>query len=138
VDDKVRRILTDWLNDVRIDKDGDYAIPVGSTVGFVRVRGDEDEPVMVDVFAPMGRDVPASPELYEWVAIEGSKFKFGSVRLSTGTEAGTHNVWFRYAVLGDYLDPDELKNAVSAVVSTADGEDDKLVARFGGTTFRSE
>ncbi len=37
-----------------------------------------------------------------------------------------------HTLLGDYLDEEELHNAVGAVVTTADRLDDELQSRFGG------
>jgi hypothetical protein len=39
---------------------------------------------------------------------------------------------FRYALLADYLDEDELSTAMWSVIGTADELDDELQKQFGG------
>ena len=48
-------------------------------------------------------------------------------RATADWPASTWTTW-----LGDYLDEEELHNAVGAVVTTADRLDDELQSRFGG------
>jgi hypothetical protein len=38
-------------------------------------------------------------------------------------------------ILGDDLDRVELESAIEVVAETADGDDDKLAARFGGRRY---
>ena len=47
-------------------------------------------------------------------------------------EDGTISLMFRYALLADYLDEDELSTAMWSVIGTADELDDELQKQFGG------
>jgi hypothetical protein len=44
-------------------------------------------------------------------------------------------LWFEHAVLGDDLDPDELRTAIDAVARVSDAEDDRLQAAYGGRRY---
>lgn len=131
--ERVRSILTDMLGLIEIDQDGDFRISIDSAAVFVRVVELEDLNV-IHIFSQVLTEVPLSGELYRWVATEGQQFLFcnASVR-----EVDDHTgvVEFQYNILGDYLDAEELRMAVRAVVSVAEEKDDELQARFGGRRF---
>ena len=133
---KIQRILTDRFGSVRIDSDGDFVIPNDSAVAFVGVRPWGEE-VVVHVTAFMLMDVPLSPELYEWVATEGSYF-FGHVRVKREEGAATGTLIFSHCLLGDFLDKEEMLNALDSVAILANDLDDKLQSRFGGRRFIEE
>ena len=78
--------------------------------------------------------VPLTPELYKWVATEGQAYFFGHPGV-VERENGLGDIHFRHNLLGDFLDPEELKWGVLALGDTADDLDDELQARFGGKKF---
>lgn len=133
--DKVQRLLTDLLNNVQIDKEGRFHFRHGSSQIFVRVREWQDGTV-VDVIAPTNFNVPASPELFRYVATNVDAYVFG--RLAANEHDKGVNVVFSHTLLGDTLDPDELKWAVFAVAGTADTIDDEIRAKFGGEIFHDK
>ena len=62
------------------------AVPYGSSQVLVEVRDwgtdSKGEPqTLVYMWAPLGRDVKITPELYEWAATEGQASYFGSTRV---------------------------------------------------------
>lgn len=135
--ERVTSILTDAL-DLRIElgKGGVIIIRFGdaSTAVFINIDefGKEDKKsTAVSVSAPILRGVPASPELFKWIAIVGTGYRFGTVE-AFEEEGGTIFLRYKYSVLGDFLDEEELKLAVFAVMSTADDLDDELQKKFGG------
>lgn len=130
--DKVQRLLTDLLNNVQIDKEGRFNFRHGSTQVFVRVR-EWQEGTVVDVFAPTNFDIPATPELFRYVATNADAYVFG--RLGATEHDKGVNIAFSHTLLGDTLDPDELKLAVFAVAGTAEKIDDEIRAKFGGSIF---
>ena len=134
---KVQRILQDSFSDVRLANNG-FAIPYESTVAFVEIREwikdqDGNPRTVVYVWAPIGRDVQPSPELFRWAAIEGRQQLFGGVTVAEADELLL--VVFDHSLLGDYLDPDELTTAVAAVVLAADDMDDIVRDRFDGKRY---
>jgi hypothetical protein len=136
---KVQRILVDGFNDVRLRKDG-FLLAVGSTAAFVQIQAwtpdAEGNPrSLVYIWAPLGRDVKPSDELYHWAAVDGQQMRFGTVTVIDDKEKGTCFVQFDHTILGDYLDPAELITAVAAVMYTADDLDEIVHTRFGGKRY---
>lgn len=137
---KVQRILVEEFNDVRLHKNGGFVLEVGSTAAFVQVHEwtpdkDGNPRSLVYIWAPLGRDVKPSPELYHWAAVDGQQMRFGTVSVIDNAEAGTCFVQFDQTLLGDYLDPAELVTAVNAVLFTADDLDEIVHDRFGGKRY---
>ena len=136
---KVQRILVDSFNDVRLRKDG-FALETGSTAAFVEIQAwtpdkDGNPRSLVYIWAPLGRDVAPSDELFHWAATDGQQFRLGGVTVIENKEAKTCFVQFDYTILADYLDPAELVTAVSAVMYTADDLDEAVHSRFGGKRY---
>lgn len=132
VKEKVQRYLTDMLGSVTIDRDGDFAIRYGSSQIYVRVAA-FGEGSVVSVFAPTNYEVPPSAELYRYVAEINRNYVFG--KFSTRETDGKVAVSLTHALLGEYLDPDELKSAVGLLASLADQVDDDIKSKFGGRRF---
>lgn len=130
--DKVQRLLTELLNSVQVDKEGRFHFRHGSSHIFVQARAWQESTV-VDVIAPTNFDLPATPELFRYVATRVDTFVFG--RLAATEHDKGVNITFSHTLLGDTLDPDELKTAVFAVASTAEKIDDEIREKFGGTLF---
>ena len=87
------------------------------------------------IWAPLGRDVKPSEDLYHWAATDGQQFRLGTVSVIDNKETGTCFLQFDHTILGNYLDPDELVTAVSAVMYTADDLDEIVHDRFGGKRY---
>ena len=129
--EKVQRYLTDFLGSVSIDRDGDFHVRSGSTMVFLRVVPFGETESVVNIFAPTNRGVPESAELYKYIATR--RFYFGS--LSAAAKDGAVNVSFQHNLLGEYLDPDELRTALKGVAISADALDDEIKSSFGGVRF---
>jgi hypothetical protein len=148
VKDKVQRFAKQFFNIVQLDDDGDLSIPYESTNIFISCheidqspelneffRDNEISMTIVSVWALVLRDVKATPELFKWIATEGQTFDYGRFKLNEAPDSpGKYAVIFEHNLAGDTLDAGELKGALAAVGIVADGEDDKLKARFGGKT----
>jgi hypothetical protein len=131
VKEKVQGILTDWGLHVTLTRTG-FQVPYESTAVNIAIV-DQESRVLVKLWAMVLRDVQASPALYEWVATEGSTYHFGhAVWNFKNDDPGFGMLSFDHTLLGDYLDADELKQAVVALATTADELDDQLRPRFGG------
>jgi hypothetical protein len=132
---KVQRILAAEFSDVRLTKSG-FSVPYESTTAFVEVREwspdkDGNPRSIVYIWAPIGRQVKPSPEMYHWAATDGRKRMFGGVTVVDG-EGGDCFLTYDHALLGDFLDPAELAMAVGAIVTTANDFDEIVHDRFGG------
>jgi hypothetical protein len=136
VRDRVQAYLTSE-GPVQIDANRVLSVPAGSTRAFVEVREHANGQVaVVDIWAILAWEVPASPELFEWVAREGGSYYFGHIRVWDDPDVpGTVSMSFRHTLLGDYLDKDELMRAVNAIAGTADDLDNQVVEKFGGRVY---
>jgi hypothetical protein len=135
VKDRVQRYLVDLFGGVQVDRDGDFTLRHGSTQVWVSVKPFHEANTAVQVFAFLNVDVPASPELFRYVATRGS-YPFGHLRCFESD--GKANVYFQHTLLGEYLDPEELKVAVFFVAGVGDGLDDEIKSQFGGRLFHDE
>jgi hypothetical protein len=136
---KVQRILVDGFNDVRLRKNG-FSLEVGSTAAFVEIQDwtpdkDGNPRTLVYVWAPLGRDVKPTEDLFHWAATDGQQFRFGGVTVIENKEAKTCLIQFDHMIMGDFLDPAELLAAVGAVLYTADDLDETVHTRFGGKRY---
>lgn len=137
---KIQRILVGEFNDVRLTKNGGFSVPLGSTTAFVEPTdwapdSDGSPRSIVRIWAPLGRDVPPTPELFRWAATEGQSKWFGSVTVVEGEEGKNAFVMFDHTLLGDFVDPAEVSTAVRAIISTADELDDIVHDKFGGKRY---
>ncbi|HUA87897.1 MAG TPA: YbjN domain-containing protein [Steroidobacteraceae bacterium] len=130
---KVQRYLTDLLGSVSLDRDGDFFVRNGSAQVFLRVMPFGEQNSLVRIWAPTNQDVPESPDLYRYIATN-ARFYFGALTAQP-TGKSTANVAFSYTLLGEFLDPDELRSALSAVAVSADAIDDEIKTQFGGRRF---
>jgi hypothetical protein len=135
VKDKVQRYLIDLLGNIEIDRDGDFHFRAGSARVFIRVQPLGDNSTFVSVWAITNADLTPTPELYKFLADE-NRYRFGN--LIYDEQDGKAMIRFAHNLLGDFLDPDELKMTVAMIARTADEIDDKIKEKFGGRTFHSE
>lgn len=139
--DKVQRTLVDTFSDVRVDSDGDFVIPYESTSVFVRCseQGEGDSKrTLVAIFAVVLSEVNPTPELFEFVAVHADDWVFGHICTVRDKDSGLNRVLMRHTLLGDYLDAEELRSAVVAIVVSADRLDDEMKETFGGKRFREK
>lgn len=130
---KVQRILAGFLSDVRLADKGGFMVAYESTMVVVSPRQMDDERTSVVLYALMNQNVPATPELFKWVATNTDEYMFGHIGLHMleGDDPKC-NLVFSHTLLGDYLDPEELRSAIGAVANTANRLDDEVQNRFGG------
>lgn len=134
--EKVQRFLIDQYGSVSIDRDDDFFVKRGSAVVYIRVFTWGDTSCLVKVWSILTTDVPLTPDVYRWAAVDGQAYYFGHARVVEG-ENGLGRIQFEHVLLGDVLDADELNATVHGVASSGDELDDELVARFGGNRFGS-
>jgi hypothetical protein len=147
---RVLEMLTEGLGiEVQLRPENEVLVelPESSTAVFIRFFAKEfkseeiEDQVFVNVSAPLLRGLSLTPELYRWVATEGTTYDVGCVQLyevdeDDGSQTGF--LRFVYTLLGDYLDEDELGTALWTVLFTADRLDDELQAQFGGRRWVDE
>lgn len=132
---RVQRMLADLFGSIEVDRDGDFTFRHGSTRVFISITDEFRGHTLVNVRAITNLRVPPSPELFRYIATENN-YIFGALRGHEGDEGVL--VTFRQTLLGDTLDPEELRTAVIAVAGTADDVDDEVQSRFGGDRFHED
>jgi hypothetical protein len=136
---KVQRILAAKFNNVMLQEDG-FAIEQGSTRVNVEVKEFGKDPdgnarSMVHLWAPVGRALKPSADLFHWAATEANAYNFGATAVIESPDGSECFVVFKHTLLGDFLDPDELEAGVAMVAFTADDLDDLVHTKFGGKRY---
>jgi hypothetical protein len=134
---KVQQYLTQNFSNVNIEADGNYSLRHGSTRIFVRIRTHDDgDWTWVTLEIPILLHVKETPEVFEYVALHSDDYIFGHLGAAR-TDEGLI-IWFSHALLGDYLDEEELGRAVAGMLSVADHMDNELQSQFGGDLFHGD
>jgi len=139
--DSIRRraaeFLEDCVGEFSVDASGVMSFQFGSTQVCVWVEENAEQAgTLVRFRALVASHVPTTDALYRWMATASNEFIFGRLTLNFQSDAedvGELNI--EHALLGDRLEVDEVRAAVSAVASTSDYLDDVAVGRFGGRRF---
>lgn len=130
---RIERIVTDVLGKApEEDADGDYILPIGEVHITIAPRGAPDGQIVIRVFAITNVGVSVTPELGLFLARLNFGLMFGRFAL----DAEHQSIWFDETLLGDQFREEELRFAIRAVASTADGWDDRLKQMFGGATYQ--
>lgn len=132
---KVEKILTEHFGAFTVDPDGDVHVDYESVRVFVCPRDWKQAKSVVSIFSVTNVGVPVSGDLTLFLARENLSLLFGHFSLRAEEGAATGDVWFGHTLLGDFLDPDELVTALSAVARMADKYDDLIRDRFGGRLY---
>jgi hypothetical protein len=132
---KVQDILAAEFGSVRVGADGRIRIPFESTIINIEVEEWINDQSIVVLNAVIATDSKSHPGIYEWINQTNSSLRFGSVYHL----AGKSNITLlTYTMLGDYLDPAEMHNALKGVALLADKLDDEFVAKFGGKRYSDQ
>lgn len=132
---RVQEILEGDFGAVTADADACWVLMERGPVRVKLITADEYVVIGVDTLAV--KDVPRSPELYQWVAEEREQAPFGHVRLVAADSEDRVNLIVLHELLGNHLDHAELVFAVVGVASVAASTADEVAARFGGVVRAS-
>lgn len=148
IKDKVGRYLKEVFDQVTLGDDGEFLIPYDSTLVVVRVLEITDHEhakerrelglptAMVDFFATVLFDVKTNSDLFRWISTVGQSFDYGGFRFDFNDESEKDGTLvFGYSIAANTLDAEEVKNAIVAVASVANGNDEDLKKLFGGRRF---
>ena len=129
VQQKVQRTLADLFGSVKVAANGMFVLNSGSAAVGVVVEPFMNDHVVVKVMSFVLAEFKITPEVYKWVATSGQAFEFGTFSVVEGDKPMLR---LSHSLLGDFLDPEELRMAVMFVGLIADKTDDELKAKFGG------
>ena len=135
VQKKVQSILSSELGSVNVDADGNLRLTYKSTAVLITTFefGQEKDQTIIEIAGVVSIDTPASPKLYKYLNDQNAGLHFGALHHGQGTDSSM--TLLKYSILGDFLDPEELLNAVRAVVLVSDMLDDEVIKEFGGRRF---
>jgi hypothetical protein len=135
VQKKVQSILSSELGSVNVDADGNLKISYESTLLMIKTLefGEKNEATIIEMTGVVSMNTPASPKLYKYLNEQNGNLTFGALVHLEGDKSAL--ILLKYSILGDFLDPEELLNAVRAVILMADLLDDEITKEFGGTRF---
>lgn len=117
------------FEDVTFADDGSCTLVYGSAMVTVTVEVFDEDQAVVKVSADCVRGATPSPELYHHIATY--RTEIGHLRAVDEAD-GTVTIQFRHGLIGEFVDPGELRMVVIAIAIVADQLDDDLAARFGG------
>lgn len=127
--DTVERYLRQSFGEVPVDQDDDFVVRRGDAVAWVRpVSLPPNDVAAVLVWTTSNVDVPMSPDLTRFLAIEGANLTFGQFQLYEDPV----RVNIAHSLLGDFLSREELEVAVESVLSGAERYGPRIKERFGG------
>jgi hypothetical protein len=106
-----------------------FIVPHGSAIMQVVVLPWGGDDAVVRGMAWVVQDIELREDLLLHLLRMNSNFRFGGFGLDSDDD-----IFFTYSIVGSTADKEEVKALVLAVASTADGEDDKIVAKWGGLT----
>jgi hypothetical protein len=130
----IEPVLSDLLGGPPVrDDDGDYVVAHDSARVYISPQAVAGRPAIVGVFAITNVGVDPTPELGAFLAEVNFRLIFGRFSLDTANGA----VWLTENLLGEHLDPADLRHIVEAVADTADYYDERIARRWGGQTARA-
>jgi len=131
---KVREYLSSF-EDVDTAEDGSCSLQYGSARVFVTTGVFDEDQTIVRVKAQCVSGAKASAELFKHVAT----FQADVGHLTVTEDAdGTAGILFSHSLMGEFLNPAELRMTVVAVAYEADRLDDELAEKFGGTVYDAD
>lgn len=136
--EKVTRYVDDLIGRHEVNEWDEIHFRWGSVHVFLKCRTYGEEDTLVTINVPLLYGVTPTPELFRHVALHADGWYFGHLSVSQPEGEDRVKLWLSHALLGDYLDVEELKAAVAAVANTADGLDDELRASFGGQRYHED
>ncbi len=124
------------LDGVRHSPSGGLAVSVDGVEVFIDVfaRGPEGEAgTVVSVYAPIGAEVPITPDLLGWVAQQSGAWVFGHVVMAPDADAPEQCfLTMSHNLLGEFLNRVELSSVLIAVAASAAELARQVEGRFGG------
>jgi len=139
LNEKVGRWLAEIWGSYEVDADGDRFLSVGPNRVWVTCAPFGDDGTVVTLSNLILIDVQPTAELNSFIAYENGNYLFGRLSLvSLPDSGGAVAVSFDQALLGDYLDLEELKTASGVVGVIGEEIGNDMQVRFGGRHFYSE
>lgn len=100
---------------------------IGSALASIGISpwGNDDSTIAVRAYVVTG--VEMTQDLMAYLLHENDRMRFGAFGVDKDDD-----IFFCHTIVGSTCDKEELKASVMAVVMTADEQDDKIIAKWGG------
>lgn len=140
IENQVRTTVAEYLaefGELTREPDGRMSLPAGSSRVFIQVGTHPNgNSTVIDIFAPVLLNAPASAELYQMIATNDS-FVYGRL---VAVQAGEENVSvvMNHRLHGDSVNKDALLYAVGGIAVSANETAGVLQEKFGGETFTGQ
>ena len=128
---KVQKYLSKELGNISVDEDGIIEFPFGSTkvtIGVKELMGE----VVVEIFSPVIFEPKNVNGLYEKLNLMNMVSPVSWLYLELDN---LNLVIAKYTVLGEFLDFEELRYAISIVCNSADSLDEDMAKEFKAKRF---
>jgi len=126
---KVEEYLPEFFDDPYHDDDnGHFYVRYGSTVLEISVEAYGPKEAVVNIMSYCVQGAAVDEELLRGLLQLNHSLPFGSFSLVDD------DIYFSHAIFGRDLEARNLLGAIAAVADVADEYDDRIVARYGGTT----
>lgn len=123
------------FDDVTVNDDGSATLLWGSARVDITVEVFDEDQSMVSVRARCVTGATPSADLYEHVATSSLQLGHFVVEPEAG---GTVGIVIAHGLIGEFLNPAELRMTIVAVAHAADATDDELASRFGGSVYAAD
>ncbi len=131
--EKIKPWMKEIFGDfVTVNEDApSFGIMIGSAYAHTGVYpwGKEDATITTRSYVVTGAEL--TPDLMLFLLMENDRVRFGAYGVDSEKD-----IFFEHTIVGSTCDREELKSSVKAVIMTADENDDKIVAKWGGQTAR--
>lgn len=118
-------------------------VPFDRTAVFVAVEAKTkavqglavDLPIRINFSAPVLVDVPVTPELTYYIAMNGGNFLFGGLSLYQDNGGSLVTVEFGYSIFGEAASQSNVEMSVALAFGSAETEQKKMRPLFGGISI---
>jgi hypothetical protein len=129
--ERVDRFLSETPLQFSVDDAGDFMIPYGATVTWLRPIPWKEGRTLLRVWSISNVDMRCDAELTHFLVSTNARLAFGGLHL----DEQRPSVILAQSLLGEYLNRAELQVAVAAVAGGADRFGPEIKRRFGGLLF---
>jgi hypothetical protein len=112
---KLEEYLPDLFGSYRVDQSRDYSVEIGEVVVYLAPKAWTEESAIVTLFTYTNEEVAVSYDTLATLNALNTRLTFGTYVLDERARL----VIFEHSLLGDHMDPEELRAAVYAVAGGA-------------------
>ena len=140
--DALRMQCFEWLQQrfgsAYMNRQDAIVVPFDRTAVFVAVEQKMVATGRINFLAPVLVDVPLTPPLAHYVAMNGGNLLYGGMSLYQEHEGSTVTVEFDYSMFGEIATQSTVEAAATLVFGSAETEHKKMQPLFGGRSIMDQ